>query len=356
MAIGFALMRGFEVDGAVVIGVENAAAGIGTAAYLKSQLLRSFASVIGVLSLGIPVLILGFSPIAGLVWAPHSSVPQHEFRAPDTSVLVVVFDELPLLSLVEEFGQIDRKRMPNFAALAATSTWFRNATTVSDGTSVAIPAILTGPRSNGRQLANTESHPENLFSLFSPTHEIHARESSTLICSPQLCPPLRGSVMENMSGLLSDVTVVALRTILPAPLTLRLPGVADRWSDFLDSEIRLGVTEIFRQFGVSFSASRRATLGYLHVNFPHSPWDHLPSGQRYGAPDLVRYPSGLKNGVWTKQPEFAHRALQRHMLHVGYADRLLGDLIAHLKAEGLYDDLLMVVVADHGVSFEPGEP
>jgi hypothetical protein len=44
----------------------------------------------------------------------------------------------------------------------------------------------------------------------------------------------------------------------------------------------------------------------------------------------------------------------RHLLQVEYTDALLGELIAHLEANGLYDDTALVVVADHGVSFEIG--
>lgn len=356
VAVGFGFMRVFDINGSVAVVVEIAAAGIVTVVYFANQTLRGFASVIGVLSPCIPLLFLCFSPVAALVWPVPSALPQHEFRAPDTSVLVLVFDELPLLSLVDESGHIDSLRAPNFAKLATDATWFRNATAVSDGTSLAIPAILTGRRANQKQLANFDSHPENLFTLFAPTHKILARESSTSICPPELCRRFRGSLMQNVIALVADSTVVGLRTLLPTPLTRRLPRVDDRWADFLERHGRSEISEIFREFSTSFSAVAGAKFGYLHVNFPHAPWNHLPSGQRYGAPDVVRYPFGLVNGVWKAKPEFADRGLQRHLLQVGYADRLLGELVAHLKLKGLYDETLLVVVSDHGVSFEPGEP
>ena len=62
---------------------------------------------------------------------------------------MVVFDEFPLTSLLDEHYQIDSVRYPHFAALAEQSTWFRNATTVSGDTVVAVPSLLTGQYPDG---------------------------------------------------------------------------------------------------------------------------------------------------------------------------------------------------------------
>ena len=43
--------------------------------------------------------------------------------------------------------------------------------------------------------------------------------------------------------------------------------------------------------------------------------------------------------------------LQRHFLQTGFADLELQQLWKHLKDEGLWDDSLIVVAADHGVAF-----
>ena len=45
---------------------------------------------------------------------------------------------------------------------------------------------------------------------------------------------------------------------------------------------------------------------------------------------------------------------QRHLLQAQYTDRLVGELMEGLRAEGLYDDSLVIVTADHGLSFETG--
>jgi sulfatase-like protein len=47
---------------------------------------------------------------------------------------------------------------------------------------------------------------------------------------------------------------------------------------------------------------------------------------------------------------------QRYMLQVGYADRLIGQLIDRLKQEGIWDKAVVVVTADHGMAFVHGQP
>jgi hypothetical protein len=59
-------------------------------------------------------------------------------------IVMVFMDEFPLVSLLDRQGHIDRRLYPNFARLAADSTWYRNATGVSGLTGWAVPSMLTG--------------------------------------------------------------------------------------------------------------------------------------------------------------------------------------------------------------------
>ena len=51
--------------------------------------------------------------------------------------------------------------------------------------------------------------------------------------------------------------------------------------------------------------------------------------------------------------ELAH---SQHLLQVAYTDRLVGQVIDKLKAEGMWDRSLVVIGADHGTGWTPGEP
>ena len=54
-------------------------------------------------------------------------------------------------------------------------------------------------------------------------------------------------------------------------------------------------------------------------------------------------------------PQLVAQGWGRHLLQVGYADRVLGQIIDRLKSTGIYERALIVVTADHGRSFRPGE-
>ena len=94
----------------------------------------------------------------------------------------------------------------------------------------------------------------------------------------------------------------------------------------------------------------------IDVEKPHYPWRHLPNGQRYS--NLTGEWSGLlpNDGPWMAPPKIVDIALQRHLLEVGYVDTLLGRIIDQLKANGVWDDSLIVVTADHGSAFQSRIP
>src|SRR5690606_31996617 len=47
---------------------------------------------------------------------------------------------------------------------------------------------------------------------------------------------------------------------------------------------------------------------------------------------------------------------QRHLLQAQYTDRVVGEVLDALEANDLYDDALVVLFADHGISFVPNTP
>jgi hypothetical protein len=85
---------------------------------------------------------------------------------------------------------------------------------------------------------------------------------------------------------------------------------------------------------------------------PHSPWAYLPSGTRYS---LRQAPGWGPDEVWSGNQAAVDQYWQRHLLQLGYADRVLGRLTARLRATGLFDRALVIVTADHGVSFRAGQ-
>ena len=114
-------------------------------------------------------------------------------------VVMILFDEFPLSSLLDAKGRIDRRVYPNFAALADASTWYRNATGVAGYTPWALPAMLTGNYpANARAPSYTE-YPDNLFTLLSRYYDVKAYETISQLCPPRQCASFVGD--PDQSGL-----------------------------------------------------------------------------------------------------------------------------------------------------------
>jgi hypothetical protein len=97
----------------------------------------------------------------------------------------------------------------------------------------------------------------------------------------------------------------------------------------------------------------RPALWFKHVLLPHVPWQYYPSGRSYRrfAPEPI---PGLNGREGFGVPWLVKVSYQRHLLQLGMADKLLGELVARLRRERLYRDALVVVVADHGIGFRTG--
>ena len=110
----------------------------------------------------------------------------------------------------------------------------------------------------------------------------------------------------------------------------------------------------------SASSARSARAGgptfwMKHALLPHGPWVYMPSGHhsRPEGPELLpgmQTVPGFYDDYLTRHNE------QRYLLQLGFVDRLLGRLVARLKSQGMYDDTLIVVTADHGFAWQVGVP
>jgi hypothetical protein len=97
----------------------------------------------------------------------------------------------------------------------------------------------------------------------------------------------------------------------------------------------------------------KPSVHFLHILLPHQPWKYLPSGLKY--PERVVGEGPLRNGLWTKEPWPVQSTHQRHMMQTAYTDQVLGTIVKRMRQTGLYDRSLLVVTADHGLAFTPGE-
>ena len=80
------------------------------------------------------------------------------------------------------------------------------------------------------------------------------------------------------------------------------------------------------------------------------PYRYLPDGTNY---EPISVTWGL-DPTWIDDPDFMAVMTQRYFLQAVFVDRLVGELLDRLQATSTLDDALVVIVADHGVSLEPG--
>ena len=278
-------------------------------------------------------------------------------------VVLIVFDEFPLNSLLDENYEIDARRYPNFSALAARSYWFRNTTAVSSETMWAMPAIVSGIYPFERGAVPTRRYyPNNLFTVLSARYEMTVFGRFLQLCPASTCAHDLAVPEETVGRLVADATVVLAHILLPEPLTRYLPTIvgdwggfarARRWGEFVDPNLR---EREFERFLATIETGRDAHLYFLHSLLPHMPFEYVPSGRRYRAPDPQgRQVRGQRLFEATDRG-FVDALYQRHLLQVGFVDRLIGRLMDRLREREVYDDALIIVTSDHGASFVPGLP
>ena len=347
------------------------------AIYLLSSGVRWAIRVLGVLA---PLVIVTnyvlLSPAAALVFPANDAVE----RTPVTSgnpvpIVMIVLDELPLASLIDSSGFIQTDLYPNVSQLADDSMWFRNASTVESNTARAIPSIVTGHRAAPNRLPIASDYPESLFTLLSNVYDIRAIEPLTALCSDSICgeDAFDSSPTSRWHRMFSDLRIITFHVTLPEVWTSGLPPIDQNWADFdaeidpsssddragfslrerFDEEIETDRAGRFDQFlhGLSTPSGSRPSFNFLHLLLPHQPWSYLPDGRLHGAPLPVAAGDG---SGWVSDEWLVNQVYQQHLLQVQFTDRLIGLAMDRMRELGTYDESLIVVTADHGITIRPG--
>jgi hypothetical protein len=177
---------------------------------------------------------------------------------------------------------------------------------------------------------------------------------------------LCGETAPSTTPVLNDLGVVAGHVLLPAPFIDDLPPIDRSWGSF---GVDTTDFDVVREFRAIFEADPRkhiwdfveridddtggrTGLYFLHALVPHHPWQFLPDGSRY--PLNTERSPGSDSPGWGEDEFLVAQAMQRHLLQVGYVDHALGEILAALDDAGIYEDALIIMTADHGISVKPG--
>lgn len=342
---------------------------------------RTFLSYLAVGNLVFVGLFLGTSATAPLVTGHSTAGALGSVTVPafDGPVVLVIFDEFPVTTLMRADGSINAARFPNFARLAQSATWFRNASSHSPQTHESVPSILTGRLPDDDALPTHNDYPRNYFTLLGTGYPVNRYELLTHMCPPMICdPPPRSP----LSQAIEDASVVYGHRVLPARWRDELPPVDHSWGNFSEQLGEVAapapqpVDDVPDETGAeddpyaqwrSLDSFDRSALGQartftemvdrigptpsvnlIHVALPHFPWSLTPWGHR-----LTKVPRFTQDPA---DPAFELAAIQRYSVHsmqAGAADVAVGGLLDRLQETGAWDDALVVVMSDHGLGLLP---
>lgn len=181
------------------------------------------------------------------------------------------------------------------------------------------------------------------------------------------------SFVEQVSDLTSILGQVYLATTLPEDLDFLQLHIPRVWFGFVpdepgtlvaskglivygwDGEHELQV----QHFTNTLVKSDKPGFHFLHLVVPHDPWSHLPSGKEYIRDSRIMEPTagafGELGELWGPDELMVQSGWQRYLLQLQYADRCLGRILDRLEEINEFDRSLVVVVADHGMAFVPGQ-
>ena len=253
---------------------------------------------------GAVILLLAVTSVA---WEPTPSASA--LTDSDINVVMIVLDEAPLFPLLKTDGTINRVRFPGFASLADNSTWYRNMVGTAQRTTEAVPAILDGNLPTFSGYPTAKDHPNNLFSYMNGKKNLDVYQAITSLCPNKMCP---NAPPDSARMLYKQV--------------LRLEEVTQR-----------------------AATSTTPTLHFAHVLLPHRPWGLAPDLRI--APDIEKFPDHRSERFVDRRRDNYQSMLRQYVA----TDVLIGDLVSKLKASPNWNKTMLIVTADHGITFEPGK-
>jgi hypothetical protein len=307
--------------------------------------MRDFAPLLSIAAVLFVALFFLQSSVGQLFRLGEHPVVGEPTTGPHPPVVVVVFDEFPLETLLDDEGGIHPVAYPALHEFVDGASWYRNTTTSSTWTRVAVPTLLSGRFPTDVEVLPTASNfPHSLFNVLGGDYAMHVTEPYTRVCAPSLCDRTEVAPLRAVGNLLGEAARVWGDAVHPTtqPMVTFDAAVA---TDLPTPD------RSFRDFIADLGAHEASTLHLLHVELPHQPWRLDASGEPY---DASHPAPGLDvDTTWVDEAS-ADDARRRHVLQTAATDGLLGKLFDELRAQGMYDEAMIVITADHGVNFEAG--
>lgn len=345
----------------------------------RNHLARTFVRYLGWLLPASAALFVFTSPSGAVLTEGEAAIADVDV-ASDAPLLFVVFDEMMLAPLLRLDGSINEERFPGFARLADGSTWYRDTTTTHVRSELAVPSIFSGRSPQSGAQPFSWDHPETIFTLLGGQRPIDSFESFTSLCPSSVCDDeaSAGDSAEPSPGFGSfwrDVSIVYGHLSLPPLGRDRLPAIDSSWAGFgvgtptaepaaaddrdpsaqfdqdekiaelLETGGPLGQLAAFEAMIDRLIAREpgSAPVAVFHGLVPHRPYQATIDGRRYN------WRGSDSDSMSDRRQRYQAMTMQMVAL-----DRVLLRSIERLEEAGLWDDLVIVVMSDHGAVFEAG--
>jgi membrane protein insertase Oxa1/YidC/SpoIIIJ len=309
----------------------------------------------------IPLVFLHFifvSPASTLLQGSGGLAGAVPENGNDTPVFVLVFDEFSGLTIQNADGVLDVSRFPGFAKIAKNADYFPNALTADYHTDISVPSIVSGTlRSDDRPGL---APGENLIELF------QASGGGVQAVSSVLSADLMDEQVINLYSFASDIATLYLHIISHKDwIENKIGAIPSAWKGFgvfyeaAESEevVDQPATVRPRQLVILFdwleklaAESDNKQFNFLHIEYPHVPYVTTATGRTQQNSELLRKLIVVGERLRAEQ-SIVNVSYHNYLQQASYAGILLERFIGVLKEAGLYDKSLIIVTADHGVSY-----
>ncbi len=283
------------------------------------------------------------------------------------NIVWVISDELQYPLAFDEQGKV-RKELPNLAQLQESSTTYTNAYAAANYTDYAVPSQLTGisdvAGAGPARMAKVRSGigiVPSLAAKYSVVMEspIYQFECDTTECASAGSDQDSNIVIRYLN-FAKDAVAVAGRSALAPPFSTAFPSLDGKWRDFWSGGDEFGdsaqgnsvqkvITGIDRAQAAN---SSNPVFALWHSIRTHAPWSVDREGReiypaRLPVVEGAHMVGSDEDGLYSS-PELQSMERRLYANSAVDFDRQLGELLETLKADGLFENTMIIITADHG--------
>ena len=296
-------------------------------------------------------IILQTNELQANMESAHNGAGHVTFEEDEHHVFWIIFDEFSLVQSLER-DEFDVHVVPNLAKFSQTSTWYPHARTLNPLTDGAISILLSGKKdaTDFKRQFLYDFDSQNYLSSIAQNMEVFIHGSYLPYCHAfqqvaERCRVYLGAGFADYGHLARNHWRRAVPGVLRnTRIGKKLPRLILPQPDPLYLQERTMIHAL--SMGQSFD---HPTFTYIHEGLPHFPYRFKCNGDVR----QMAYEDGPDKSL-------SHDELDKlqnfYREQITYVDSLFGKLVAQLEAKKLYGQSWIVVMSDHGTSFDPEKP